>query len=81
MGGNKFLMFDVKNFYTSIKEKLLWEAIRFARRYISITSMDIDAILMQGNTFYITTTNRGSKKGKATLMLQWTHTMVPKYVN
>ena len=25
----KFLMFDIKDFYPSIKEKLLWKAIRF----------------------------------------------------
>ena len=36
---------------------------------------------MQGNPFYITTTNRGSKKEKATLMLQWAHTMGLRYVN
>ena len=41
----KFLMFDIKDFYPSIKEKLLWEAIRFAKRYISITSKDTDAII------------------------------------
>ena len=40
----KFLMFDIKDFYPSIKEKLLWEAIRFAKRYISIASKDIDII-------------------------------------
>ena len=40
----KFLMFDIKDFYPSIKEKLLWEAIRFAKLYISITNKDIEAI-------------------------------------
>ena len=30
----KFLMFDINDFYPSIKDKLLWEAIRFAKRYI-----------------------------------------------
>ena len=37
-------MFDIKDFYPSIKEKLLWETIRFAKRYISIASKDIDKI-------------------------------------
>ena len=37
-------MFDIKDFYPSIKEKLLWEAIRFAKLYISITNKDIEAI-------------------------------------
>ena len=40
----KFLMFDIKDFYPSIKEKLLWEAIRFAKLYISTTNKDIEAI-------------------------------------
>ena len=35
-------MFDIKDFYPSIKEKLLWEAIRFAKLYISITNKDIE---------------------------------------
>ena len=37
-------MFDIKDFYPSIKEKLLREAIRFAKLYISITNKDIEAI-------------------------------------
>ena len=37
-------MFDIKDFYPSIKEKLLWEAIRFAKLYISTTNKDIEAI-------------------------------------
>ena len=40
----KFLMFDIKNMYHSIKEKLLWETTRFAKRHIFITSKDIEAI-------------------------------------
>ena len=36
-------MFDIKDFYPSIK-KLLWEAIRFAKLYISITNKAIEAI-------------------------------------
>ena len=37
-------MLDIKDFYPSIKEKLLWEAIRFAKLYISITNKDIEGI-------------------------------------
>ena len=33
----KFLMFDIKDFYPSITEKLLWEAMRFGKHHISIT--------------------------------------------
>ena len=38
------MIFDIKDFYPSIKEKLLWEAMRFAKRYTSISSKDTDAI-------------------------------------
>ena len=37
-------MFHIRDFCSSIKEKLLWETIRFAKRYISITNKDIEAI-------------------------------------
>ena len=37
-------MFDIKDFYPSIKEKLLWEPITFAKRYICITNKDIEAV-------------------------------------
>ena len=36
-------MFNVNYFYPS-KKRLLWEAIRFAKRYISIINKDIKAI-------------------------------------
>ena len=36
---------------------------------------------MQGNPFYTTRTNRWSEKEKASLMLQWGHTMGQRYVN
>ena len=39
-------MFDIKDFYPSIKEMLLWVAIRFAKPYISITNKDIEAIFL-----------------------------------
>ena len=37
-------MFDIKDFYPSIKKNLLWETIRFAKCHISITNRDIEAI-------------------------------------
>ena len=40
----RFLMLDIKDFYPLIKEKLLWEAIRFAKLYISKTNKDIETI-------------------------------------
>ena len=40
----QFLIFHIKDFYPSIKEKLLWEAIRFVKHQISITNKEIEAI-------------------------------------
>ena len=40
----KFSMYDNKDFYPSIKEKLLQEAIKFVKPYISITNKNIKAI-------------------------------------
>ena len=37
-------MFDMKEFYPSIKEKLLWETIRFVKSHISIFIKDIEGI-------------------------------------
>ena len=47
----KFLMFDIRDFYPSIKEKLLWKAIMFGKRYISITNKDIEAIFYARKSF------------------------------
>ena len=40
----KLLLFDIKDFYPSINDKLQWEAIRFAKCHIPITIKDIEAI-------------------------------------
>ena len=64
-------MFDLKDFYPSIKEKLLREVTRFDKLYTSITNKTLKQYFMQGNPFYTATRKRGSKKEKATLMFQW----------
>ena len=51
------------------------EAIRFAKRYISITSKEIEPTFHAKESFYITTTNRALKKDRATLILQKAYTM------
>ena len=58
-------MFDIEDFYPSIKEKLLWEAIRFVKRYISITSKDIDAILHARKSFLYHNDEPRVKKGES----------------
>ena len=40
-----FTMFDVKDFYPSIKENLLKEALDFARLHTTVSSGDVDVIL------------------------------------
>ena len=74
-------MFNIKDFYPSIKEKLLWEAIRFAKLYISITNKDIEIIFNARKSLLYYDDEPGVKKGKATLMFQWAHTMGQRYVN
>ena len=37
-------MFDIKDFYPSIKETLLNEAIQFAKEYVPITRKDVEVI-------------------------------------
>ena len=61
-----FLMFDIKDFYPSIKEKLLWEAIRFAKLYISITNKDIEAIFHASKSllYYNDKRTMGQKRRK-----------------
>ena len=58
-------MFDIKDFYTSIKERLLWEAIRFAKRYISVTSKDIEAIFHGRKSFLHYNNKRWVKTGES----------------
>ena len=40
----KFLQFDIRDFYSSIKETLLHEAIQFAREHVAITRKDVEVI-------------------------------------
>ena len=40
----KFLQFDIKGFYPSIKETLLHEAIQFAKEHVPITRKDVEVI-------------------------------------
>ena len=40
----KFLQFDIKDFYPSIKETLLHEAIQFAKEHVPITRKDVEII-------------------------------------
>ena len=41
---HKFLMFDIKDFYPSIKENLLIKALEFAKEHVTIKSKDRETI-------------------------------------
>ena len=41
---NKFLMFNIKDFYPSIKEDLLINALEFAKQHVTIKSKDRETI-------------------------------------
>ena len=59
----KFLMFDIKDFFPSIKQKLLWEVKRFSKRYISMASKDIDTIFHAGKSLLYYNDDPWVKKG------------------
>ena len=40
-----FIQFDIVEFYPSIKENMLLDAIKFAKEYINIAPADIDLIM------------------------------------
>ena len=62
-------MFDIKDFYPSIKEKLLWEAIRFAKLYISITNKGIEAIFQARKSLLYYNEEPWVKKGKSNFVV------------
>ena len=43
-GKHKFMMFDIKDFYPSISEKLLTKSIKFAKTVTNITNKEIEII-------------------------------------
>ena len=49
----KFIKFDVVNFYPSISEELLKEAIKWAKNYVAITENEINIILHARKSFII----------------------------
>ena len=50
----KFIVFDIKDFYPSIKEKLLIKAINFTEKLVNITNED-KVIIKQARKFFYTT--------------------------
>ena len=60
---HKFMMFDVKEFYPSINEKLLNNAIQFAERTLSISQKDKEIILHSRKSLLFNKNDNWVKKG------------------
>ena len=71
---HKFVMFDIKYFYPSIKEGLLIEDLEFAKQ-IQKQSFTLE------NVFCTIKENHGTKTKATISTLQWDHTRELKYVN
>ena len=72
-------MFDIKDFYPSIKEDLLIEALEFAKQHVTIKSKDF--IFTLENLFCTMKENHGLKSKAIVSTLQWDHTTGLRYVN
>ena len=54
---HKFIVFDIKNFYPSIKEALLIKTIEFAEKRVNITNEDI--VIKKHTRKYLSYNNNG----------------------
>ena len=73
-------MFDIKDFYPSIKEGLLIEALEFAKQHVTIKSKDRETIFHARKSL-LYKENHGLKNKAIISMLQWDHTTELRYVN
>ena len=71
----KFVMFDNKDFYPSITQDLLNNALNFASEYIHNSKSDIDVIHMQGNHYCLMAPIPGLRNKEICLICQWVLTM------
>ena len=55
---SSFVNFDVKNFYPSISEKLLNDAVSYAKSLIHITEEEI-SVIIPGRNFFSKTPTHG----------------------
>ena len=60
-------MFGINDFYPSVKERLLWETIRFAKSYIFIFSKDIEIIFHARKSFLYYNEELWVKKGDSNI--------------
>ena len=78
---HKFIMFDIKDFYPSIKQDLLSKALNFAKQHTAISKSDYDIILHCKEIFTLYQGDPWTKKKVEYLMSPWVPMMVLKYVN
>ena len=76
-------MFDIKDFYPSIKESLLIEALEFAKQHVIINSKDRETIFHARKSLLYKEREPWIKKqsNNFAIMLQWDHTTKLRYVN
>ena len=60
--GRKFVVFDIKEFYPSIKEQLLKEALDFANSYVNIPENNKKISTMQESHRYLTCSKTGLRR-------------------
>ena len=77
-----FITFDVVNFYPSINRDLMGKAIKFAQRFVNITSKEID-IMSAKNTLLFNNNKMPSKRLMQTIFLMspWDRTTGQRRVN
>ena len=76
----KFMIFDIKDFYSSLSKKLLDDSINFARQHVQIKKKISVLSNTQENHSFTTRKFHGKRKTPTFLMQQWELTMDLKFV-
>jgi hypothetical protein len=66
---HSFILFDIVDFYPSISEKLLNEALAWASNLATISKNNISIVKHARNLYFSATANYGQKKTEATVYL------------
>ena len=74
-------MFDIKDFYPSIKEGLLIKALEFAEQNLTIKAKDGETIFHAKKSLLYYKQNHGLKNKAIISTLQWDHTTELGYDN
>ena len=77
----KFVIFDIKDFYPSIKESLLKQSLDFAEKYIKVSTEDKTIIKHARKSLLFNKQQTRIKKEVDYLIKRWVHMMVLKFVN